>query len=153
MYNDIIEQQKVLYKPTGGKMRMLDNETVQYISSEGKIYSIFGTPFCKIFGNWAYMLESSTLEVLYSQMPENCDIVISHDAPKLCDLGQIEYRENVGNPWLADEILRKHPKYVFCGHIHSGNHSLSTINGISLANVSLLDESYEFNYKPFYLEV
>ena len=48
-----------------------------------------------------------------------------------------------GNPWLADEILRKHPRYVFCGHIHSGEHILQTLDDIKLANVSVVNERYE----------
>lgn len=32
--------------------------------------------------------------------------------------------KDAGNPWLADEIMRKQPDYCFCGHIHSGNHEL-----------------------------
>lgn len=32
--------------------------------------------------------------------------------------------KDAGNPWLADEIMRKQPDYCFCGHIYSGNHEL-----------------------------
>lgn len=69
------------------------------------------------------------------------NIVISHDAPKLCGLGVIHQRfdrEDAGNPWLADEMLRKHPRYTFCGHIHSGEHELQTLDDMKMANVSLV---------------
>lgn len=39
-------------------------------------------------------------------------------------LGEIHTGAWAGNPWLADEIMRKQPDYCFCGHIHSGNHEL-----------------------------
>lgn len=102
------------------------------------------------------MYEPETLIKAYESMPQHCDIVISHDAPKLCGLGVIHQRfdqEDVGNPWLADEMLRKHPRYTFCGHIHSGEHTLQTFDDMKMANVSLVDETYTETFKPLYLDV
>lgn len=62
-------------------------------------------------------------------------------------------REDAGNPWLADEMLRKHPRYTFCGHIHSGEHELQTLDDMKMANVSLVDETYTETFKPLYLDV
>ena len=61
--------------------------------------------------------------------------------------------KDAGNPWLADEIMRKQPDYCFCGHIHSGNHELQEITGIHLANVSLVGEDYNIHYEPLYLNI
>lgn len=102
------------------------------------------------------MYEPETLIKAYESMPQYCDIVISHDAPKLCGLGVIHQRfdrEDAGNPWLADEMLRKHPRYTFCGHIHSGEHTLQTFDDMKMANVSLVDETYTETFKPLYLDV
>ena len=156
MYKMPFKHNSILKEPTKGKLIMLDNEYDEYYSREGKIYSIWGTPYCKIFGNWAYMYEPETLKEAYSLMPDNCDIVLSHDAPKLCGLGVIHQRmdrEDAGNPWLADEMMRKHPKYTFCGHIHSGEHELQTLDDMKMANVSLVDERYEEFFKPLYLDI
>lgn len=156
MYQDSLRQTSILNAPTRGKLSMLDNEVTYYNSGEGISYSIWGTPYCKIFGNWAYMYEPETLMEAYATMPERCDIVISHDAPKLCGLGVIHQRfnrEDAGNPWLADEMLRKHPKYTFCGHIHSGEHELQTLDDMKMANVSLVDETYTETFKPLYINV
>lgn len=156
MYRDYQKQLLVLGKPTEGKLNILDNEYDEFYDKDGKVYSIWGTPYCKIFGNWAYMYEPEILKEAYSTMPERCDIVLCHDAPKLVGLGVINQsmiREDVGNPWLADEILRKHPKYVFCGHIHSGEHEVQTLDDIKLANVSILDETYTPKYEVLYIEV
>lgn len=156
MYKDPLKKYSILTQPSNNKLYMLDNMTVTYISDDCNQYRIWGTPFCKIFGNWAYMHEPEILKAAYESMPERCDIVISHDAPRLCGLGVIHQRmdrENVGNPWLADEIMRKHPKYTFCGHIHSGEHELQTLDDMKMANVSLVDERYEVAYEPLYLEI
>lgn len=157
MYRDRFRYASILGKPTSSKVVMLDNECYEHYDDNGELYVIWGTPYCKQFGNWAYMYEPETLKEAYATMPENCDIVLTHDAPKMLGLGEIHSGAwagtDAGNPWLADEILRKHPKYVFCGHIHSGEHNLQTIDDIKLANVSLMDESYTPTYKPLYINV
>ena len=101
------------------------------------------------------MYEEGTLKQAYDTMPEKCDFVLMHDAPALCGVGKINqgFQTGVeaGNPWLADEILRKHPRYVFCGHIHSGEHILQTLDDIKLANVSVVNERYELVNEPLTL--
>lgn len=156
MYHDMFKQSSILSKPTDGKLIILDNEEIGYYFEDSE-YTIWGTPYCKQFGNWAYMYEPETLKEAYATMPENCDIVLTHDAPKMLGLGEIHSGAwagtDAGNPWLADEILRKHPKYVFCGHIHSGEHNLQMIDDIRLANVSIMDETYQPTYNPLILEI
>lgn len=156
MYKDKFKKSSILYAPTKYKLTLLDNEAVD-LYFEDKKYTIWGTPYCKIFGNWAYMYEPETLEVAYATMPEHCDIVLTHDAPRLCGVGTISQGFNAGveagNTWLADEILRKHPKYVFCGHIHSGEHTLQTLDDIKLVNVSLVDERYKLTWDPLVINI
>ena len=53
---------------------------------------------------------------------------------------------------LSNRIWEVKPKMVISGHIHSGDHNLVEVAGTKYVNVSLLDESYSFNYKPFYFE-
>ena len=43
--------------PHSYKATILIHEEYEYLSNEGKIYKVFGTPYCKIFGNWAFMRE------------------------------------------------------------------------------------------------
>lgn len=156
MYQQPLKQNAILRTPTNGKLVLLENNTYTHISNSGKTYTIWGTPFCKIFGNWAFMYEPETLKEAYATMPEYCDIVLSHDAPQICGLGVIHQRMNrvdAGNSWLADEMLRKHPRYTFCGHIHSGEHELQSFDDMKMANVSLVDETYSETFKPLYLDV
>lgn len=156
MYQQPLKQNAILRTPTNGKLVLLENNTYTHISDPGKTYTIWGTPFCKIFGNWAFMYEPETLKEAYATMPEYCDIVLSHDAPQICGLGVIHQRMNrvdAGNPWLADEMLRKHPRYTFCGHIHSGEHELQSFDDMKMANVSLVDETCTETFKPLYLNV
>lgn len=131
------------------KLSILINSTAEIFYGIKHI-KIFGTPYCKTFGNWAFMPGDSNLEELYSNIPEDIDILITHDAPNIGKIGNIlEYDEkDASNKYLGDAIKVKKPKYVLCGHIHSGDHELKEIEGIRCANVSILDESYSINYKP-----
>lgn len=142
------------------KVTYLKNEYVDYISTQdSKVYRIFGTPYCHMFGNWAFMRGEEILAKKFSEIPGNVDILISHDSPKLGTIGTILQESqfntgiNAGNEVLAKFILEKKPHYVFSGHIHSGNHNLETIEDIKLANCSILNERYELVYNPLILRI
>lgn len=140
-----------------GKITYLKNESFTYTSNDGEQVTIFGTPYCKIFGNWAFMREPEYLIEKYSEIPERVDILISHDAPKIGGMGMInEGRwcgEDAGNPYLAEAIKLKKPKYVFCGHIHSGEHKLTELDNTKLHNVSIMNERYAPLNEPLYVKI
>lgn len=139
------------------KLTYLRNESTVYVSNGGEIITIFGTPYCKIFGNWAFMRSPDTLKEKYSAIPEKVDILISHDAPMIERIGKIQEGRwagtEAGNSQLAEEIVRKKPRWCFCGHIHSGEHNITEYEGIKLANVSLVNETYEPVNNPLYVEL
>ena len=60
---------------------------------------------------------------------------------------------NAGNKVLAEFIKKAKPKYYFCGHIHDSNHQITEIDGTTMANVSLLNDSYKMVYEPLYLDI
>lgn len=140
------------YKKTNNRIVILNNEeyTWEYLNSEGiGSLKIFGTPYCKMFGSWAFMVSNKILKEKFSEIPENCDILISHDAPDINNLGMISQGfnsgVNAGNVVLADAIKEKKPKFAFCGHIHSGNHLFEKVNDTWMANASFVSE----NYRPW----
>lgn len=55
--------------PTEGKAVYLDNSHFDYLSNDGKVYRIYGTPACHIFGNWAFMYSDEKLKELYQNIP------------------------------------------------------------------------------------
>lgn len=133
---------------TNGKAVYLCNNSVEY---KDKI--IFGTPCCSIFGNWAFMYENDILKQKFSRMPENCDIVISHNPPYgACDrLLQTPYlasKGNLGSHVLMEVVLEKKPKKLICGHLHSGSHCWEQLGDTMVCNVSLIDEDYQPDYEP-----
>lgn len=140
------------------KVTYLHNEWYDHISvQDSKVYRVFGTPYCKIFGNWAFMRGNDILRTKYWEMPENVDILISHDAPMIEEVGVIhqgwQRGTDAGNEVLAEAILEKKPKYCFCGHIHSGDHNIIEHEGIKFANTSIVDERYELTYPPAYVRL
>lgn len=135
-----------------------EERTFEYIQDdEVKSLRIFGTPYCKMFGSWSFMKYDSFLEMLFAEIPENLDILVTHDPPTLNDMGKItQGRHNgkeAGNEILSRYILEKKPKYVFSGHIHSGNHKFEEYEGIKMANVSHVDESYSPVYSVLTFEI
>lgn len=148
---------------TSGHLKILIHDIFDFeypVSDGTNILTIFGTPYCKQFGNWSFMVDDKTLEQKYSQIPENVDIFLSHDSPNINKLGAVLDEESrfynplAGNDILTDHIWRIKPLIFHSGHIHSGNHIPFYQGGCFFANVSLVDESinpvhnileYEFN--------
>lgn len=152
---------QILYSkefPKDSKVTYLCNEEYLY-EFEGKEYRIFGTPYCRIFGNWAFMYPDKDLEYLYNMIPENLDILITHDQPY--GYGDILIQENcpwangehIGNIQLAKAIEKKQPVYQFNGHLHSCSKRAIKIGNTTHYNVSVKNEYYEIAYEPLYLEI
>ena len=131
----------------------LNNEEYVY-DDNGRSVKFYGTPDCKVFGTWAFMKSDDALAAIYDKIPEDVDILFSHDAADINYLGMItqgfQKGKNAGSTVLADFVKRKKPKYYFCGHIHSGNHELTEFDGIKMANVSMMVEGYIPINKPYF---
>lgn len=119
---------------------------------------VYGSPQCHKFGNWAFMHDEAFLEGLYSQVPENVDIWLTHDTPKLGDLDLLPPSQwnkesiHAGGESLAKAIEIKQPKLVVCGHLHTCKVKKHTCYTTKLVNVSILNNAYQHVYKPTYIE-
>lgn len=133
--------------------------TFEYLEDSLKQITVFGTPYCDQFGNWAFMRSPKYLQDKFSEILEGVDILITHDAPfNMNGLGITSQGRQkgveCGNKELANAIERVQPKYFFCGHIHTGNHAFSrcvfpdTNKEMWSANVSILDEDYKESFNP-----
>lgn len=140
------------------KATLLIHENYEYISKDGQIFKIFGTPYCKKFGDWAYMRENETLEEKFSEIPEGLDILMTHDAPYGCNDICVESTpwntfEHLGNIPLRETILKKNPKLVLHGHLHSSLHEFESLGESKVINCSIKNENYEPIYSPLLLDV
>ena len=152
---------KELEIDSGGRLVYLHNEwyNFDYLDEDKiKVLTIFGTPYCKIFGNWWNMLNDDILKEKYSEIPNNTDILLSHDCPYgVCDMcfGWKDWGrtpEHIGNKVLRDAILDKSPKIALVGHLHSANHNWEQLGNTMVRQVSLLNESYIPTYPIFYFK-
>lgn len=142
------------------KLVYLKNECVHYYDKDCTLWSIFGTPYCSIFGNWPFMRSDEYLTEKFEEIPNDVDIIITHDAPY--GFGQVdqilgkkrwnnEPLESLGNKPLADKLKNINYKLTVCGHFHSGDHIYN--EEFKIANVSYVNESYQPFYEPFYIEL
>ena len=143
-----------LGKPTKHKIEFLNGNRTNVIVGDEDI-TIWGSPWCKTFGTWAFMTDEESLTDKFESMPKNCDIVMTHEAPQIGKMGIIQQGEyantKAGSKILANIIKDRHPKYALSGHIHSSQHGLSKYKGggdTLFATVSLLDEQYKLAYEP-----
>ncbi len=127
--------------------------------------SIYGTPWCPRLSSWAFYQDGNNIRRLFNNIPE-CDILLTHTPPKyvygvgeIRDTSKLKYElssngfPDHGCMELREAIRNKNIKYIFCGHIHSGNHKLTEWRGKQIANVSLKDESYSIAYDPLIIEI
>lgn len=141
---------------TDGRLVILNHGGCTYRKGAERL-KLFGTPYCKQFYNWAFMHDDKFLEERFAEIPGDIDILISHDPASVNRLGVIHEGwsagTDAGNHILARELARVKPRYYFAGHIHSGNHCLETVDGITMANVSYVNESYTPTFDPLRISV
>ena len=120
------DRMRLMLKENGDKVNYLDCEIFEY---QGK--TIFGTPWCKPFGRWAFM-ES------YEVLQKDCWWADG---------------THIGNESLRKLVDAAKPSLNLFGHLHSCQHEKTEHNGTDVYCVSLLDENYKMVYKPLYLEI
>lgn len=143
-------------KNSNSNIVYLENEYYEY-----KGITIYGTPLCHKFMNWAFMPDDSTQRNIFNKTMDNrhIDIFLSHDAPygysDICYESSYG-RDHIGNPVLYDVAMEKNPTYFIHGHLHSSNHEFEELPNeakTKVANVSLLGEDYKLQYEPLYIEL
>ena len=116
---------------------------------------IAGTPWCHVFGHWAFMVDDMDLSLKYHELNKHndIDVFVSHDAPCIDEYGVIhqgwQKGKQVGNVPLRDFIIEAKPKIALHGHIHTSSHELKEIAGTYYRCISILDENYDVVYEPF----
>lgn len=140
-----------------GKLKILINEYFEiwdHTIDVPKLIKIWGTPYCHIFGQWPFMRGEESLEKHFAKIPKDLDILISHDPPfgvtevDLIMHGGL-YKGHVGNFELQKRIEEVKPRWVICGHIHTGQHYPQVYGDTNYVNVSLLNESYKQYFDIF----
>lgn len=131
-------------------------ENVNYLEDSGiEIEGIhfWGTPVSKPFNNWAFNRPEETLAKHWAAIPDNTDVLITHNPPYMIgDLVPWDMKHH-GSPSLYKEVVERiKPKIHIFGHIHEG-YGKNVIDNIIFINASNLDGDYMCVNTPFCIEL
>lgn len=149
-YFEKLYQEKRLQNLGNQKLKVLCNNAIKL---DG--LTIYGTPnTLPPKHNFAFCQDSAGLTETFQRIPSQLDILISHMAPfEIGRLAGVEDGLDVGSPELTDALKTRKIKYVFCGHIHHGNHKKVKWNGMTLYNVARCNNQKEACYPLLSLEI
>jgi Icc-related predicted phosphoesterase len=112
---------------------------------------IYGSPWQPRFFDWAFNLDEPDLARQWARIPADADLLVLHGPPY--GIGDFTRRGvHVGSPSLRQRIFEIKPRLVVFGHIHEGRGQWQ-IDGVTLANVTLVNEACETIHEPFVFEV
>ncbi|KOC17314.1 Ser/Thr protein [Aspergillus flavus AF70] len=81
------------------------------------IFKVFGSPFSQSPGTWAWGYESVDAAALWSRIPLDTDLVVTHTPPHShCD--RRATGGSVGCEALRQALARVRPSLAICGHVH-----------------------------------
>jgi Icc-related predicted phosphoesterase len=123
----------------------LENESIVI---EG--IKIFGSPYSKLFLDWAYMANDQELNDYWKHIENDTDIVITH-GPAFGWLDQNFRHVHSGSESLKDRLLEIKPRYHITGHIHEERGWLDTKH-TTIINASVLNDNYCLINEPIYFD-
>lgn len=134
--------------------QVIENSDVKnkliYLENEEYVYNglkFYGCPNVEHLVNWAFYTWDGHE---YKNIPQDTDILLTHMAPAIGELGRdMTLVRDFGSKKLANIIKNlSNLKYSFCGHIHDGDHKLTSINHSICINSSILNDNYDYSYQP-----
>lgn len=97
-----------------------ESATVRLSRPEGPrtVFKIFGSPYSPTYGKWAFLYSPEEAPGIWSQIPADTDIVLTHTPPH-------SHRDknehgSLGCEYLRQALWRIRPRLAVCGHIHDG---------------------------------
>lgn len=140
-----------------GKLIYLHNKSYRY-----KGITFYGCPYCEGPYGWAFSPCDTMPDIHWAyDKIKDCDVLLTHQPPKIghigCSYPGKPWQRDFGSEYLADILRKKDISYLFCGHVHTGNHLETNISDIfftkttKMFNVSLLDEDYNVTFEPKYI--
>jgi Icc-related predicted phosphoesterase len=107
----VVEAQGITY---------LEHEAVTVRLRSGVQFKVFGSPFSPGQRGWAFQYQDDGAESLWSQIPKDADIVVTHAPPRgHCDT-TVHDKTEAGCPELLKRLADVQPVLSVCGHIHEG---------------------------------
>lgn len=135
--------------------RLCDDEGIQLLHNSSTVIegvSIFGSPYSRKYGNWAYMCDETDLAVMYGSIPATTNILVSHGPA----YGKLDFCPNghVGSTALAAALKKLHHlKLHVVGHVHEGRGTLIS-NGLLTINAAICGIPYSDTiFNPITVEI
>lgn len=158
----------------GGPGRAMRNVAI-YLQDSSVVVDglkIYGTPWSKIIGPWAFSLEErwtpdprhidrprgAGLECAFRHIPADTDILLAH-SPPYGILDRTVDGEHVGSKALQKRLDEIRPRLAVFGHIHEAHGRVDVRGrdgrpgGMTLVNASLINELYEVAHEPVVIDL
>jgi Icc-related predicted phosphoesterase len=106
------------------KPRFFENNGIIYLQDQEVVIDgvkFYGSPWTPSFGNWGFMKKRHKLHDIWTQIPEDTDVLITHGPPKGVrdlTLNRDNELEQVGDISLVKRIVNLKLKLHCFGHIH-----------------------------------
>jgi hypothetical protein len=111
---------------------------------------IHGTPWTPVQSRFAFTEDEDVLEGIFSRIPSDVDILISHGPPYgWVDMSR--YGTHDGSTALLAAIQRARPALTICGHVHAARGGATAPWG-RIENVTAVDERRQLR-RPAFLEI
>ena len=89
------------------------------------MFKVFGSPYSRFRGQWAFGYNTpEDGKKLWSQIPNDVDIVVAHTPPKGLRDESLEDpadRKSFGCEEILQALSRVRPLLTVCGHVHQGH--------------------------------
>lgn len=115
---------------------------LQDSGTEFKGLKIFGSPWQKIFYDWAFNLTEIGLARKWKLIPDDTDILITHSPPYGYMDFSIHGNEHCGSPSLLERVREINPRLHVFGHIHEG-YGQYNFDKTIMVNASHVNNKYE----------
>jgi len=128
-----------------------------YLENEGTIIDgvkFWGSPYTPEFMGWGFMKADKQLSSVWSLMPDDIDVLITHGPPSnLGLLSKNMQRIECGSKTLAARVSRVNPKLHIFGHIHEGYSLGKTKNKTKYINASSINYNFTRLNPPIVVEI
>jgi len=145
-----------LFDTSGSWARNLVPKNVTYLEDSETIIDgikFYGTPVSRPFCNWAFNRPEEKLNQHWMAIPNDTDVLITHEVPhKIFDYIDCD-DIYVGSPSLRREVLERiNPTLHVMGHIHE-KYGVEVIQNTTFINASSLNDKYICVNKPILVEI
>ncbi len=145
-----------LFERNSTLAKSLVPDNVIYLEDNGieiEGLNFYGTPVQKIFYNWAFNRPEEKLAQYYAAIPDDTDVLITHNPPYHIGDFVPSARSNEGSPSLYKEVTERiKPAIHAMGHVHEGR-GIYIKNNITFINASNLDDNYDCVFNPIIVEI